>query len=229
MLAPVVLHFCVLIRQVLVTHVEDDLYVFFGTTLGSMLSDYAWFSTSTSKIALYDIFTFVDELAYNLSNDLVESVNSVIGTSETDVRDFKAFVWFLLAALVDPMDFETLIPVHYHHNHPWGDKDYKWILDRKDMTDFKSRRHLAMMLLPEIVGEMSAEQRKVLFFWTSVKYLPVEEFSGLASRLYITNSNGAIDRLPSSHTCFYRICFPPYPSMTLMQQRLNIITQEHIG
>nr|GEX29846.1 E3 ubiquitin-protein ligase UPL5 [Tanacetum cinerariifolium] len=81
-----------------------------------------------------------------------------------------------------------------------------------------------------IVGEMSAEQRKVLlFFWTSVKYLPVEGFSSLASRLYITNSNGTIDRLPSSHTCFYRICFPPYPSMTLMQQRLNIITQEHIG
>nr|GFB11160.1 hypothetical protein [Tanacetum cinerariifolium] len=119
MLAPVVLHFCVLLRQVLVTHVDDDLHVFFRTTLGSMLSDYAWFSTSTSKIALYDIFPFVDELAYKLSNDLVESVNSVIGPSETEVHDFKAFVWFLLAALVDPMAFETLIPVHYHHNHPW--------------------------------------------------------------------------------------------------------------
>nr|GFB16798.1 ribosomal protein L16, mitochondrial [Tanacetum cinerariifolium] len=88
MLAPVVLHFCVLLR------------------------------TITSKIALYDIFPLVDELAYKLSNDLVESVNSVIGPSETHVRDFKAFVWFLLAALVDPMAFESLIPVHYHHNHP---------------------------------------------------------------------------------------------------------------
>nr|GEX54074.1 E3 ubiquitin-protein ligase UPL5-like [Tanacetum cinerariifolium] len=173
-----------------------------------MLSDYIWFSTSTSKIALYDIFPYVDELAYKLSNGLVESVNSVIGPSETN---FKAFVRFLLAALVDPMAFETLIPVHYHHNHPWynsqlsylyslflhlwekmqtclakmgddlnfnpkfkkdsgwdqyfsilslllkstkrGDKDYKWILDRKDVTDFKSRRHLAMMLLPEVTNE----------------------------------------------------------------------------
>nr|GFB30249.1 hypothetical protein [Tanacetum cinerariifolium] len=95
MLAPVVLHFCVLLRKVLVTHVDDDF-----------------------KIALYDIFPLVDELAYKLSNDLVESVNSVISLSEIDVRDFKAFVWFLLAALVDPMAFETLIPVHYHHNHP---------------------------------------------------------------------------------------------------------------
>ncbi|PWA83878.1 HECT-like protein [Artemisia annua] len=82
----------------------------------------------------------------------------------------------------------------------------------------------------QIVGEMSAEQRKVLlFFWTSVKYLPVEGFCGLASRLCITKTNETIDLLPSSHTCFYQICFPAYPSMTVMQQRLNIITQEHIG
>ncbi|KAJ0575019.1 putative HECT domain, Ubiquitin-like domain, Ubiquitin-like domain superfamily [Helianthus annuus] len=62
----------------------------------------------------------------------------------------------------------------------------------------------------KIVGEMTAEQRKVLlFFWTSVKYLPVEGFCGLASRLYIYKS-GEGDRLPSSHTCFFRICFPAY-------------------
>ncbi|OMO76937.1 Ubiquitin-protein ligase 7 [Corchorus capsularis] len=42
----------------------------------------------------------------------------------------------------------------------------------------------------QIVREMSAEQRKVLlFFWTSVKYLPVEGFRGLASRLYIYKSS----------------------------------------
>ncbi|KAF5804069.1 putative HECT domain, Ubiquitin-like domain, Ubiquitin-like domain superfamily [Helianthus annuus] len=81
----------------------------------------------------------------------------------------------------------------------------------------------------KIVGEMTAEQRKVLlFFWTSVKYLPVEGFCGLASRLYIYKS-GEGDRLPSSHTCFFRICFPAYPSMAVMQQRLNIITQQHVA
>ncbi|KAL6197845.1 hypothetical protein ACLB2K_027638 [Fragaria x ananassa] len=82
----------------------------------------------------------------------------------------------------------------------------------------------------KIVGEMSAEQRKVLlFFWTSVKYLPVEGFRGLASRLYIYKSSEPPSRLPSSHTCFYRLCFPPYPSMSVMRGRLNIITQEHVG
>ncbi|KAA8515599.1 hypothetical protein F0562_018790 [Nyssa sinensis] len=82
----------------------------------------------------------------------------------------------------------------------------------------------------KIVGEMSAEQRKVLlFFWTSVKYLPVEGFGGLASRLYIYKTTEPFDRLPSSHTCFYRLCFPPYPSADVMQDRLRIITQEHVG
>lgn len=77
---------------------------------------------------------------------------------------------------------------------------------------------------------MSAEQRKILlFFWTSVKYLPVEGFGGLASRLYIYKSSEPSVRLPSSHTCFYRLSFPPYPSMAIMEDRLRIITQEHVG
>lgn len=82
----------------------------------------------------------------------------------------------------------------------------------------------------EIVAEMSADQKKILlFFWTSVKYLPVDGFSGLSSRLYIYKSSEPHDRLPSSHTCFYRLCFPPYPSMVVMQDRLRVITQEHVG
>ncbi|KAM6585610.1 hypothetical protein CsatB_012612 [Cannabis sativa] len=82
----------------------------------------------------------------------------------------------------------------------------------------------------KIVEEMSAEQRKVLlFFWTSMKYLPVEGFRGLSSRLYIYRSSEPHVRLPSSHTCFYRLCFPPYPSMAMLQERLRIITQEHFG
>ncbi|KAL3742266.1 hypothetical protein ACJRO7_017705 [Eucalyptus globulus] len=82
----------------------------------------------------------------------------------------------------------------------------------------------------KIVRKMSPQQKKnILFFWTSVKYLPVEGFRGLASRLYIYKSMEDISHLPSSHTCFYRLCFPPYPSMTIMEQRLSIIAQEHVG
>ncbi|MCD7462697.1 hypothetical protein HAX54_049129 [Datura stramonium] len=82
----------------------------------------------------------------------------------------------------------------------------------------------------EIVGHMSAEQRNVLlFFWTSIKSLPVEGFGGLASKLFIYRTSESHDCLPSSRTCFYRLCFPPYPSKDVMQNRLHIITQDHIG
>ncbi|CAH9081655.1 unnamed protein product [Cuscuta epithymum] len=82
----------------------------------------------------------------------------------------------------------------------------------------------------EIVGQMTAEQKNVLlFFWTSIKFLPIEGFSGLGSRLCIYRSSESFDHLPSSHTCFYRICLPPYPSLAIMQDRLSIITQEHVG
>ncbi|KAK4491907.1 hypothetical protein RD792_002689 [Penstemon davidsonii] len=82
----------------------------------------------------------------------------------------------------------------------------------------------------KIVECMSTEQKKVLlFFWTSIKYLPIEGFGGLASRLYIYKTSESCDRLPSSHTCFHRLCFPAYPSLSVMSDRLNIITQEHIG
>uniref|UniRef100_A0A803M1M2 HECT-type E3 ubiquitin transferase n=1 Tax=Chenopodium quinoa TaxID=63459 RepID=A0A803M1M2_CHEQI len=82
----------------------------------------------------------------------------------------------------------------------------------------------------EVVGQFNAEQKKtLLFFWTSIKYLPIEGFSGLSSRLCIYKSLDSQNCLPSSHTCFFRICIPPYPSKTVMRQRLHLITQEHIG
>ena len=82
----------------------------------------------------------------------------------------------------------------------------------------------------QIVSGMTLEQRKnLLFFWTSVKYLPVQGFKGLASKLYIYKSSSPCDHLPSSHTCFFRLCFPPYPTKSIMKSRLQIITQEHVG
>ncbi|XP_010252668.1 PREDICTED: E3 ubiquitin-protein ligase UPL5-like isoform X2 [Nelumbo nucifera] len=82
----------------------------------------------------------------------------------------------------------------------------------------------------KVVEEMSADQLRILlFFWTSLKYLPVEGFGGLSSRLYIFKTSDSDDRLPSSHTCFYRLYLPPCPSLAVMQDRLRIITQEHVS
>ncbi|KAJ7946380.1 E3 ubiquitin-protein ligase UPL5 [Quillaja saponaria] len=113
-----------------------------------------------------------------------------------------------------------------------GSENSICVEDWKAHTDYNGYKETDPQILWfwEIVGGMSAEQRKILlFFWTSVKYLPVEGFGGLASRLFIYRSLEPHDHLPSSHTCFYRLCFPPYPSMAVMQDRLRIITQEHVG
>ncbi|MCD7466089.1 hypothetical protein HAX54_002439 [Datura stramonium] len=82
----------------------------------------------------------------------------------------------------------------------------------------------------KIVRSMSVEQRKILlFFWTSMKSLPVAGFGDLDSRLQIYKNPVPCDHLPSSQTCLYRLCFPPYKSLSDMEDRLRIITQEYIG
>ncbi|XP_010270135.1 PREDICTED: E3 ubiquitin-protein ligase UPL5-like [Nelumbo nucifera] len=104
--------------------------------------------------------------------------------------------------------------------------------DWKAHTDYNGYKETERQIFWfwKIVDEMSPEQLRVLlFFWTSLKYLPVEGFGGLASRLYIFKTSDSPDRLPSSHTCFYRLCLPPYPSLAVMRDRLRIITQEHVS
>ncbi|KAI3735148.1 hypothetical protein L6452_14636 [Arctium lappa] len=96
------------------------------------------------------------------------------------------------------------------------------------VVDWKAHTDRSPNIL--VLEEMTAKQRKaLLFFWISMKYLPVEGFGGLTSRLYIYKSNESIDHLPSSHTCFYQILLPVYPSMAMMKNRLSFITQDHVG
>ncbi|KAH9622641.1 hypothetical protein KSS87_003252 [Heliosperma pusillum] len=82
----------------------------------------------------------------------------------------------------------------------------------------------------KIVRQLNAEQKRtLLFFWTSIKYLPVEGFRGLSSKLFIYKSMEPQDRLPSSHTCFHQLCIPHYSTKAMMKDRLRVITQEHVG
>ncbi|KAJ9558014.1 hypothetical protein OSB04_012628 [Centaurea solstitialis] len=80
----------------------------------------------------------------------------------------------------------------------------------------------------KIIEGMTAEQRKaLLFFWISMKNLPVEGFGGLSVRLNILKSNATIDHLPFSHTCLYQFYLPAYPSISMMKDRLSLITRNH--
>ncbi|CAO2191994.1 unnamed protein product [Urochloa humidicola] len=74
----------------------------------------------------------------------------------------------------------------------------------------------------EAVENMTVEQqRRLLFFWTSVKYLPSDGFSGLGcGKLFIYKASSSRDHLPTLQTCFYHLNLPAYSSSSMMQSRL---------
>ncbi|KAI3915259.1 hypothetical protein MKX01_035518 [Papaver californicum] len=72
-------------------------------------------------------------------------------------------------------------------------------------------------------------KREFLFFWTSVKHLPVDGFSALPYPLTIYKTSSSHDHLLSSHTCFNRLSLPHYPSLAITQQRHSFICQKHVG
>ncbi|VVB07753.1 unnamed protein product [Arabis nemorensis] len=82
----------------------------------------------------------------------------------------------------------------------------------------------------KILKKMTEEEKKsILFFWTSTRFIPLEGFRGLSSKLYLYRLYEANDRLPTSQTCFHRLCLPKYPTMAIMEQRLRVIAQDHVS
>ncbi|XBH99636.1 hypothetical protein VPH35_128907 [Triticum aestivum] len=83
-----------------------------------------------------------------------------------------------------------------------------------------------------VTSMMVEEQRRLLFFWTSVEYLPFDGFRGLdlGSGLVISKASSKIsEHLPSSSTCIYQLNLPMYTSFAMMLSRLQKITQEHVS
>nr|GFA48332.1 E3 ubiquitin-protein ligase UPL5-like [Tanacetum cinerariifolium] len=80
----------------------------------------------TSFIAVQDIWPFVDELPNKLSQGLVSSMDS-IGPSSTDVHDLHNSLRFMMNAIIDPMVFDTLKPMHYNDNHPCYDQQVSYL------------------------------------------------------------------------------------------------------
>uniref|UniRef100_K4DH28 HECT-type E3 ubiquitin transferase n=1 Tax=Solanum lycopersicum TaxID=4081 RepID=K4DH28_SOLLC len=104
--------------------------------------------------------------------------------------------------------------------------------DWKAHTDYDGyeENDLQISWFWKIVEGMSAEKKNaLLFFWTSIRYLPLEGFRGLDTRLSISRSSESCEHLPYAQTCVYLLRFPPYINRVMMQNRLDMITQEHVG
>nr|GFB75337.1 E3 ubiquitin-protein ligase UPL5-like [Tanacetum cinerariifolium] len=57
---------------------------------------------------------------------LVSSMDS-ISPSYTDVHDLNNFLRFLMNAIIDPMVFDTIIPMLYNDNHPCYDQQVGYL------------------------------------------------------------------------------------------------------
>ncbi|XP_047044511.1 E3 ubiquitin-protein ligase UPL5-like [Lolium rigidum] len=81
------------------------------------------------------------------------------------------------------------------------------------------------------VASMTAEeQRRLLFFWTSVEYLPFDGFGGSELSMHISKASSKTpDHLPSSRTCMYRLNLPCYTSFDMTLSRLRMIAQDHVS
>lgn len=81
----------------------------------------------------------------------------------------------------------------------------------------------------QVLESMANEQRrKLLFFSTSLRYLPAEGFAGLYSKFHIHKGHTDTSWLPTAHTCFFQLILPPYPSLEVMREKLLILTEEHV-
>ncbi|KAJ1268511.1 hypothetical protein BS78_07G141200 [Paspalum vaginatum] len=82
----------------------------------------------------------------------------------------------------------------------------------------------------KVVERMAVQQQqRLLFFWTAMKCLPFDGFSGLESKLCIFRASSSCDHLPTSSTCFYQLRLPAYISFDIMHSRLQMIVQEHMS
>ncbi|XP_010529476.1 PREDICTED: E3 ubiquitin-protein ligase UPL5-like [Tarenaya hassleriana] len=98
-----------------------------------------------------------------------------------------------------------------------------------EYNGFKETDNQIVWFWTIVEGMTEDEKRSLLFFWTSIKFLPVEGFVGLSSKLHIHKLYDTQNPLPLSHTCFYRICLPIYSSFAVMEQRLRFITEDHVS
>ncbi|XP_026410055.1 E3 ubiquitin-protein ligase UPL5-like [Papaver somniferum] len=110
-----------------------------------------------------------------------------------------------------------------------NDDQICWFWEILVVIVFTLSRVSYLYSLARVVEGMSMKQRQeLLFFWTSVKFLPTRGFSNLSSRLSIYKVEKSDQHLPSSRTCFYKLALPHYSSLAVMKRNLVIISQEHL-
>ncbi|XP_004974835.3 E3 ubiquitin-protein ligase UPL5-like [Setaria italica] len=144
--------------------------------------------------------------AEGFSSMLGETISQTAFFESLNVEDFDE----MLGGSKDSIDVKQWRAHTHHRGYKENDGQVNWFW--------------------KVVESMTVEQqRRLLFFWTSVKHLPSDGFLGLDCRLFIFRASSSRDHLPTSQTCFYHLNLPAYTSLSMMQSRLQMVVQEHVS
>uniref|UniRef100_H3DNP4 HECT-type E3 ubiquitin transferase n=1 Tax=Tetraodon nigroviridis TaxID=99883 RepID=H3DNP4_TETNG len=148
----------------------------------------------------------------------------VVQQTEALVRGFYEVVDSRLVSVFDARELELVIA---------GTVEID-LSDWRSNTEYRGGYHdghIVMRWFWAAVERFNNEQRlRLLQFVTGTSSVPYEGFAALRGsnglRRFCIEKWGRVASLPRAHTCFNRLDLPPYPSYTLLYEKLLIAVEE---
>nr|XP_015810552.2 E3 ubiquitin-protein ligase HECW1 isoform X2 [Nothobranchius furzeri] len=148
----------------------------------------------------------------------------VVQQTEALVRGFYEVVDSRLVSVFDARELELVIA---------GTVEID-LIDWRSNTEYRGGYHdghIVMRWFWAAVERFTNEQRlRLLQFVTGTSSVPYEGFAALRGsnglRRFCIEKWGKVTSLPRAHTCFNRLDLPPYPSYTMLYDKLLIAVEE---
>ncbi|XP_026770252.3 E3 ubiquitin-protein ligase HECW1 isoform X3 [Pangasianodon hypophthalmus] len=148
----------------------------------------------------------------------------VVQQTEALVRGFYEVVDSRLVSVFDARELELVIA---------GTAEID-LNDWRSNTEYRGGYHDGHIVIRwfwAVVEHFNNEQRlRLLQFVTGTSSVPYEGFAALRGsngpRHFCIEKWGKITSLPRAHTCFNRLDLPPYPSYTMLYEKLLIAVEE---
>ncbi|KAM4606558.1 E3 ubiquitin-protein ligase HECW1 [Polymixia lowei] len=148
----------------------------------------------------------------------------VVQQTEALVRGFYEVVDSRLVSVFDARELELVIA---------GTAEID-LNDWRSNTEYRGGyhdSHIVMRWFWGAVERFNNEQRlRLLQFVTGTSSVPYEGFASLRGsnglRRFCIEKWGKVSSLPRAHTCFNRLDLPPYPSYTMLYEKLLIAVEE---
>ncbi|XP_077347819.1 E3 ubiquitin-protein ligase HECW1 isoform X4 [Lithobates pipiens] len=148
----------------------------------------------------------------------------VVQQTEALVRGFYEVVDSRLVSVFDARELELVIA---------GTAEID-LIDWRNNTEYRGGYHDGHIVIRwfwAAVERFNNEQRlRLLQFVTGTSSVPYEGFAALRGsnglRRFCIEKWGKITSLPRAHTCFNRLDLPPYPSYSMLHEKLLIAVEE---